>query len=70
MKPILNRVPLTPNSFGIDGTVISASRTPTEYPSRLMATAERDVTKDFPTPPLPLTTAMTCLTLLSSWGFA
>jgi hypothetical protein len=37
---------------------------------RFIVTASREVTSDFPTPPLPLTTAMTFFTLLILCGFA
>ena len=58
-----------PNSRGMDGPVMSASRMPTFRPMRCMATASRDVTMDLPTPPLPLHTPMTFLMWLCSWGF-
>ena len=46
---------------------MSASNIPTRFPSRAMATASMDETVDFPTPPLPETTAITFLTL--DFGF-
>ena len=48
-----------PYIFGIDGPVISASRIPTENPCSLIILANDAVTIDFPTPPFPLTTAIT-----------
>ena len=42
--------------------MISASRIPTFLPRRAMATARPEVTVLLPTPPLPLTTAMTFFT--------
>ena len=60
--------PLTPKTFGIEGPVMSASSTPTRWPRRAMAVARSEVTRDLPTPPLPLMTAMTRLTLLCSFG--
>jgi hypothetical protein len=52
----------------MDGPVMSASRTAVLKPSFVMATASIEVTVDLPTPPLPLTTAMTFLTC--DWGLA
>ena len=49
----------TPKAVGMEGPVMSASSTPTFFPSRRMATAREEVTRLLPTPPLPLTTAMT-----------
>jgi len=49
----------TPKAVGMEGPVMSASRTPTVLPMRRMATAREEVTRLLPTPPLPLTTAMT-----------
>src|SRR3989442_9977870 len=51
----------TPNIRGIEGPVMSPSRTPTRKPRRFRPTARRPATSDFPTPPLPDITAMTCL---------
>ena len=48
---------------GDGGPVISASRTATLWPRWAMATAREAVTVLLPTPPLPLTTAMTFLML-------
>ena len=45
---------------------MSASSTPTFFPRAAMAAAREQVTVDLPTPPLPLTTAITFLTLESS----
>ena len=45
---------------------MSASSTAVFLPSRAMAAAREQVTVDLPTPPLPLTTAMTLPTLESS----
>ena len=55
---------VTPNVFGMDGPVMSASRMPTLLPRLFISLASRLVTRDLPTPPLPDTTPMTCLTLL------
>ena len=52
-----------PKAVGIDGPVISASRTATFLPLFAMAAASEAVTVLLPTPPLPLTIAMTRLTL-------
>ena len=52
----------TPNIRGIDGPVMSPSSTPTLKPRRFRPTASRPATRDFPTPPFPDMTAMTCLT--------
>ena len=63
------------NAWGTDGPVMSASSTPTFFPSLAMAAARVQVTADLPTPPLPLTTAITFLMweralagLRRSWG--
>lgn len=48
-----------PNILGMDGPVISASRTATECPFSLIDAVSKEVTRDFPTPPFPLTTPMT-----------
>ena len=53
----------TPKAVGIEGPVISASRTATFLPRLAIATAREAVTVLLPTPPLPLTTAMTRLIL-------
>ena len=53
--------PVTPKIFGMDGPVTSASRMAVEKPLRCIMTARDEVTIDLPTPPLPLTTAMTFL---------
>ena len=55
--------PFSPYIFGIDGPVISASRIPTLQPFFAIWFAREAVTKDLPTPPLPLTMPITCLTL-------
>ena len=52
-----------PKAVGMEGPVMSASSTATFLPRRAMATAREAVTVLLPTPPLPLTTAMTCLML-------
>ena len=52
----------TPNIRGIDGPVMSPSSTPMRKPLRVSPTASRPATSDFPTPPLPDITAMTCFT--------
>ena len=59
----------------MEGPVISASRMPTFLPRAAMAAAREQVTVDLPTPPLPLTTAITFLMwewalqgLRKSWG--
>jgi len=59
-----------PKAWGIEGPVISASRIAVLYPCFCICTAKREVTKDLPTPPLPLTTAMTCFTCVPSCGSA
>ena len=59
-----------PNAFGIDGPVISASRIPTFAPVARIRHAIKDVTKDFPTPPLPLTTPITFFTELAGFNFS
>ena len=51
----------TPNIRGMLGPVMSPSSTPTVKPRRFRPTASRPATSDFPTPPLPDMTAMTCL---------
>ena len=51
-----------PNIFGMLGPVISPSRIAAENPALLAATAAMPVTRDLPTPPLPLITAITFLT--------
>ena len=55
-----------PKAVGTEGPVMSASSTAVFLPSRAMAAAREQVTVDLPTPPLPLTTAMTLPTLESS----
>ena len=52
-----------PKAVGTLGPVMSASSTATFLPSLAMAAAREQVTVDLPTPPLPLTTAMTLPTL-------
>ena len=52
-----------PKALGMEGPVISASMTAEWYPFFCMEEASREVTRDFPTPPLPLTTAITFLML-------
>ena len=59
-----------PNALGIDGPVISASRIPTLAPVARIRHAIKEVTKDFPTPPLPLTTPMTFFTELAGSNFS
>ena len=52
---------------------MSASRSPTRWPSWARATARLAATVDLPTPPLPLATATTCRTSgirLASWEMA
>ena len=56
--------PVTPKVLGMEGPVTSASRMPTLNPRFCIWLASKLVTSDLPTPPLPLTTAMTCLMLL------
>ena len=46
----------------MEGPVISASRMAQLWPRRCISEAIRLVTRDLPTPPLPLTTAMTFFT--------
>ena len=57
---------LMPNALGMDGPVMSASRMPALRPWRCASTASREVTRLLPTPPLPLTTAITRPTALPS----
>ena len=52
-----------PKDFGMEGPVMSASSTAQLKPRRCISEAIRQVTRDLPTPPLPLTTAITFLTL-------
>ena len=61
---------LRPKAFGIEGPVISASRIATFLPFLLALTASREVTRDFPTPPLPETTPITFLMSESLFGIA
>ena len=49
---------------GMEGPVMSASRIAARLPARAVALASRPVTRDLPTPPLPLTTPMTLRTSL------
>ena len=58
----------TPNIFGIDGPVMSASRIPHWRPFFCIAEASSEVTSDLPTPPLPLTTPTTFLTSLRAFA--
>ncbi len=61
--------PFRPKHLGMLGPVMSASSMPTEHSRRRRVVASMDVTRDLPTPPLPLTTPMTFFTLLSAfWG--
>ena len=53
---------VSPKDFGTEGPVISASRTAARYPRRCISAASRQVTRDLPTPPFPLTTAITFFT--------
>lgn len=55
-------LPERPKDLGIDGPVISASRMAVLRPDWRALTARSEVTSDFPTPPLPLTTAITFFT--------
>ena len=57
-------LPFTPRLCPMDGPVISASKTAQRLPRRCILLAKRPVIRDLPTPPLPLTTAITFLTLL------
>lgn len=57
-------LPERPKDLGIDGPVISASRMAVLRPDWRALTARSEVTSDFPTPPLPLTTAITFFTFL------
>src|SRR5699024_7484894 len=52
----------------MDGPVMSASRMPTEWPSRRMATASMALVMLLPTPPLPDTTPITFLMWLLACG--
>ena len=67
-RSVMRAWPWSPKAFGIEGPVTSASRMATCLPARRRATAKREVTMDFPTPPLPLTTPITFLMLLSLWA--
>ena len=58
----------TPKDFGMDGPVMSASRMATLWPRLFISEASRLVTRDLPTPPLPDTTPITCLTLVRLLG--
>ena len=58
----------TPKDFGMEGPVMSASRMATLCPRLFISEASRLVTSDLPTPPLPDTTPMTCLTLVRLFG--
>ena len=60
--------PFTPKALGMDGPVTSASSMATLWPRLRSSTLIRLVTRDLPTPPLPLTTPMTFFTWL--WAFA
>ena len=60
----------TPNAFGTDGPVMSASRMAVRLPARCIAVASIAVTVLLPTPPLPETTAMTFFTLDLSFSLA
>ena len=68
--PSVDRRSLTPNAFGIDGPVMSESMMPTLAPVRATADANRPVTVDLPTPPLPEMTAMTFPMWEPSLGFS
>lgn len=57
---------LMPNILGMEGPVMSASNTAVLKPRLLVAEAIMEVTRDLPTPPLPLTMPMTFFTLLNS----
>ncbi len=67
LTPSLMALSWTPNIFGTEGPVTSASRMPTVFPLRFAAIARRPVTSDLPTPPLPLTTPMTFFTFDSAF---
>ena len=56
----------TPNICGTLGPVTSASRMAVRCPRRCISAASRPVTRLLPTPPLPLTTAITRPTALPS----
>ena len=58
-SPVPFAVSWIPYIFGIEGPVMSASRMPTENPCSRMILARDAVTMDLPTPPFPLTTAIT-----------
>ena len=61
------RSPFVPKAVGIEGPVMSASRTAALSPFLAVFAANREVTRDFPTPPLPETMPITCFTVL--FGF-
>ena len=59
-----------PNILGMEGPVISASSTADFLPRAATAEASMEVTRDLPTPPLPLTTPITLPTRLNSLRFS
>ena len=60
---------LIPNILGIDGPKISPSKIQVLYPSLALSTASKELTNDFPTPPLPETIPITFLTSLYLFVF-
>ena len=59
-----------PNALGTDGPVMSASSTATDLPLLKVFTASKSVTKDLPTPPFPLMTAIILPIFVEGSGFA
>ena len=58
----------SPKDLGIDGPVMSASKIAVCLPLAFILTASREVTKDLPTPPLPLTMPITLPTELAGFN--
>ena len=56
-----------PKDLGMDGPVISASRMAVCFPLAFIFTARREVTRDLPTPPFPLTMPITFPTELAGF---
>ena len=59
-----------PNARGMEGPVMSASRTAVFIPRLRASTASMEVTMDLPTPPLPLATPITRLMRDRACGFS
>ncbi len=69
-SPAPSALSFNPKAFGIEGPVMSASKTAVLKPSLFIITESMEVTIDLPTPPFPLTTPITFLTLDISFNFA